>query len=66
MDSTKKYNNEISEIYGHGAQDFSDFFKDAHDFLEPDRKKFIESLPSNAKILDCGLAQDRIQKFLQN
>ena len=54
MDSTKKYNNEISGIYGQGAQDFSDFFKDAHDFLEPDRKKFIASLPSSAKILDCG------------
>ena len=54
MDSTKKYNNEVSEIYGQGAQDFSDFFKDAHDFLEPDRRKFIESMPSSAKILDCG------------
>lgn len=54
MDSTKKYKNEVSEIYGQGAQDFSDFFKDAHDFLEPDRRKFIESMPSSAKILDCG------------
>ncbi len=54
MDNTKKYNNEISEIYGQGAQDFSDFFKDAHDFLESDRRKFIESMPNKAKILDCG------------
>lgn len=54
MDNTKKYNNEVSEIYGQGAQDFSDFFKNAHDFLEPDRRKFIECMPIGAKILDCG------------
>jgi len=51
---TKKYSNEIAAIYGRGAQDFSDFFKNAHEFLEPDRRKFIKSMPNSARILDCG------------
>jgi ubiquinone/menaquinone biosynthesis C-methylase UbiE len=54
MRRIKKYSNEISEIYGQGAQSFSDFFKNAHDFLEYDRKQFIKAMPNGAKILDCG------------
>ncbi len=54
MSGIKKYSNEISEIYGQGAQSFSDFFKHAHDFLEYDRIIFVKSMPKDAKILDCG------------
>lgn len=54
MDNTKRYSQEISAIYGQGAQSFSEFFKDAHEFLESDRRKFIEFMPDGAKILDCG------------
>lgn len=54
MGSIKKYSHEISEIYGEGAQSFSDFFKNAHEFLEYDRREFIKSMPNGAKILDCG------------
>jgi trans-aconitate methyltransferase len=58
MVCTKKYSNEIAAIYGRGAHDFSDFFKNAHEFLETDRRKFIKSMPNEAKILDCGPGQD--------
>jgi len=54
MGSMKKYSYEISEIYEEDAQSFSDFFSDAHEFLEYDRKEFIKSMPNGAKILDCG------------
>ncbi len=54
MDRINKYNNKIAEIYGQKAQDFSDFFKNPHDFLDPDRKEFVGFMPKDAAILDCG------------
>ncbi|MDH5778594.1 MAG: hypothetical protein OEZ33_10300, partial [Gammaproteobacteria bacterium] len=54
MRSIKRYSHNISQIYGRGAQGFSDFFKSAHDFLDSDRRKFIKSMPNKAEILDCG------------
>ena len=63
MNNPKKYSHEISEIYGQGAQDFSDFFKSAHEFLAPDRQRFLESMPSEAKILDCGCGPGQDSEF---
>ncbi|MCB1985235.1 MAG: class I SAM-dependent methyltransferase [Burkholderiales bacterium] len=54
MNNVKHYNREISEAYGTGARDFVDFFRNAHEFLDIDRKRFLESMPERAKILDCG------------
>ena len=54
MCNTKEYNRTIAETYGRGAREFADFFWNAHEFLNIDRKKFLESMPDSAKILDCG------------
>ena len=66
MVCTKRYSNEIAAIYGRGAQDFSDFFKNAHEFLAPDRRKFIESMPNKAKILDCGCGPGQDSEVFAN
>ena len=54
MSNIKKHNQTLAEVYGKGAQDFADFFKNAHEFLENDRNKFLESMPDQSNILDCG------------
>lgn len=54
MSNIEKYNRTIAETYGEGGRDFADFFNHAHEFLEIDRKRFLESMPDQAKILDCG------------
>ena len=44
----------IEETYDDGSQDYGDYFKNPHEFIEQDRHQFIAQLPAGSKILDCG------------
>jgi ubiquinone/menaquinone biosynthesis C-methylase UbiE len=44
----------IEETYDEGSQDYGDYFKSPHEFIEQDRQEFIARLPVRSKILDCG------------
>jgi len=44
----------IEQTYDAGAEDYSGYFKTAHEFIEPERQQFIERLPVGSTILDCG------------
>jgi SAM-dependent methyltransferase len=44
----------IEETYDQGSQDYGDYFKNPHEFIEQDRLQFIARLPAGSKILDCG------------
>jgi SAM-dependent methyltransferase len=44
----------IEETYDEGSQDYGDYFKSPHEFIEQDRLQFIARLPAGSKILDCG------------
>ena len=44
----------IEETYDEGSQDYGDYFKNPHEFIEVDRQKFIARLPAGSTILDCG------------
>jgi ubiquinone/menaquinone biosynthesis C-methylase UbiE len=44
----------IEETYDEGSQDYGDYFKKPHEFIEQDRHQFIARLPAGSKILDCG------------
>jgi SAM-dependent methyltransferase len=48
------YTAEVAAGYTTGAKDYSAFFSDPHESLEPDRKRFLNALPPGATILDCG------------
>ena len=44
----------IEQTYDEGSQDYGDYFKTPHEFIEQDRQQFIARLPAGSKILDCG------------
>ena len=44
----------IEATYDEGSQDYGDYFKNPHEFIEQDRQQFISRLPPGSKILDCG------------
>jgi SAM-dependent methyltransferase len=44
----------IEATYDEGSLDYSDYFKQPHEFIEQDRQQFISRLPTGSKILDCG------------
>ena len=44
----------IEETYDEGSQDYGDYFKNPHEFIEKDRQQFIARLPAGSTILDCG------------
>jgi SAM-dependent methyltransferase len=44
----------IEETYDEGSQDYGDYFKNPHEFIERDRQQFIARLPAGSTILDCG------------
>jgi ubiquinone/menaquinone biosynthesis C-methylase UbiE len=44
----------IEETYDEGSQDYGDYFKNPHEFIEKDRQQFIARLPAGSRILDCG------------
>lgn len=44
----------IEETYDDGSQDYGQYFKNPHEFIEEDRQQFIARLPAGSKILDCG------------
>ena len=44
----------IEETYNEGSQDYGDYYKNPHEFIEQDRQQFIARLPAGSKILDCG------------
>jgi ubiquinone/menaquinone biosynthesis C-methylase UbiE len=44
----------VEETYDQGSKDYSDYFKRPHEFIEPERRHFIQQLPTGSKILDCG------------
>jgi ubiquinone/menaquinone biosynthesis C-methylase UbiE len=44
----------IEHTYDEGSDDYSSYFAQPHQFIEPERCQFIERLPARAKILDCG------------
>jgi ubiquinone/menaquinone biosynthesis C-methylase UbiE len=44
----------IEASYDEGSEDYSDYFKTPHEFIEPERRQFIDRLPVGSRILDCG------------
>jgi len=44
----------IEETYDEGSQDYGDYFKNPHEFIEKDLQQFIARLPAGSTILDCG------------
>jgi ubiquinone/menaquinone biosynthesis C-methylase UbiE len=44
----------VEETYDEGSQDYGDYFKNPHEFIEKDRQQFIARLPAGSTILDCG------------
>jgi len=44
----------IEETYNEGSGDYSDYFKQPHAFIEPERQEFVHRLPAGSKVLDCG------------
>jgi len=44
----------IEATYDEGSQDYGDYLKNPHEFIEPDRQQFLARLPAGSSILDCG------------
>ena len=44
----------IKKAYDAGSEDYSNYFKTPHEFIEPERRQFIDRLPVGSRILDCG------------
>jgi len=44
----------IEQTYEEGSDQYDCYFKQPHDFIEPERQQFIKRLTSGARILDCG------------
>jgi SAM-dependent methyltransferase len=44
----------IEKTYNEGSNDYSGHFAKPHDYIEPERRQFIERLPAGSKVLDCG------------
>jgi ubiquinone/menaquinone biosynthesis C-methylase UbiE len=46
--------NHIEQTYNQGSKDYSDYFQQPHEFIEPERQEFIKRLTAGSRILDCG------------
>ena len=44
----------IEQTYDQGSGAYSRHFRKPHDFIDLERRQFIELLPAGAKVLDCG------------
>jgi len=56
----------IEETYDRGSRDYGDHFKTPHQFIEPERQRFIQQLSAGSKILDCGCGPGMdAEKFCQ-
>jgi SAM-dependent methyltransferase len=44
----------IERTYDDGSEDYRDYFKKPHEFIEQERQKFIDRLPAGSRVLDCG------------
>jgi L-methionine (R)-S-oxide reductase len=44
----------IERTYDDGSSDYSGYFRQPHEFIEPERKEFVQRLPIGSNILDCG------------
>src|SRR6266576_3775387 len=56
----------IEETYDRGSRDYGDHFKRPHQFIEPERQRFIQQLSAGSKILDCGCGPGMdAEKFCQ-
>jgi len=44
----------IEKTYNEGSNDYSGHFAKPHDYIEPERRQFVERLPAGSKVLDCG------------
>lgn len=44
----------IERTYDEGSNDYSTYFRQPHDFIDPEREEFIQRLPATSRILDCG------------
>ncbi len=60
------YPNKIEQAYRDKAKDYSDFFNEAHSFLDPDREAFLRRLPENAAVLDCGCGPGQDSEVFSN
>ena len=46
--------NHIEQTYDEGSKDYEEYFRKPHEFIEPERRQFIDRLPAGSQILDCG------------
>ena len=44
----------IERTYDDGSNDYSGYFRQPHEFIEPERQEFVQQLPIGSNILDCG------------
>jgi len=44
----------IEQTYDDGSLDYGEYFRQPHEFIEPERQEFIRRLPAGSRILDCG------------
>jgi len=46
--------NHIEQTYDEGSKDYGEYFRRPHEFIESERRQFIDRLPAGSQILDCG------------
>ena len=46
--------NHIEQTYDEGSKDYGEYFSRPHEFIESERRQFIDRLPAGTQILDCG------------
>jgi ubiquinone/menaquinone biosynthesis C-methylase UbiE len=46
--------NHIEQTYDEGSEDYGDYFRKPHEFIEPERRQFVDRLPAGSQVLDCG------------
>jgi SAM-dependent methyltransferase len=44
----------IERTYDEGWDEYTAYHKEPHEYIEPERRQFIERLPAGSTILDCG------------
>jgi SAM-dependent methyltransferase len=44
----------IERTYNEGSADYSGHFPKPHEYIEEERRQFIDRLPAGSRILDCG------------
>ena len=44
----------VERTYDDGSNDYSGYFRQPHEFIEPERHEFVQRLPLGSNILDCG------------